>query len=122
MPDKSTGRLGEDAAADYLRQKGYTIVQKNFRTRLGEIDIIAHDAAYIVFAEVKTRRRNALILPREAVDEKKQRRLILAAQAYLSTHDIGTLQPRFDVIEVYTRAGTGFCVNEINQIESAFTL
>jgi Predicted endonuclease distantly related to archaeal Holliday junction resolvase len=122
MPDKSTGRLGEDAAAGYLCQKGYTIVQKNFRTRFGEIDIIACNAAYIVFAEVKTRKRNALLLPREAVDEKKQRRLIKATLDYLSTHGIGDLQPRFDVIEVYTAAGNDFRLDGINQIESAFTL
>jgi putative endonuclease len=122
MPNRNTGRLGEEAAAELYCKKGYTVVLKNFRTRYGEIDIIAHNQAYIVFAEVKTRKRNAMLLPREAVDEKKQRRLILATQFYLSTHDIGSMQPRFDVVEVFTTAGGDFQVDGINLIENAFTL
>ncbi len=122
MAANKSGRLGEDAAAEFLIKNGYDITQKNFRTRLGEIDIIATRGNYIVFAEVKTRRRNSMILPREAVDAKKQARLIKAAEMYLSTHDIGTLQPRFDVIEVTTFAGEAFMIEKINQIENAFTL
>lgn len=122
MPQNSTGQSGEDAAADYLCARGYTIVGRNFRTRCGEIDIIASDGYYIVFAEVKTRRRGSMLLPREAVDAKKQRKIIDAAKLYLSGHNIGELQPRFDVIEVTTRTGAAFSAEEINQIENAFTL
>lgn len=122
MPDKNTGRLGEEAAAALYCEKGYTVILKNFHTRYGEIDIIAQNESYIVFAEVKTRKRNALLLPREAVDEKKQRKLILSAQYYLSTHGIGNLQPRFDVVEVFTAAGKGFVLDGMNLIENAFTL
>ena len=116
----ATGRFGEDEAARYLCQKGYSIVERNFRTRLGEIDIIASNNYYIVFAEVKTRLKGSMLLPREAVDKRKQRRIILATQMYLMCHDIGELQPRFDVVEVTTQSNLK--IESINYIENAFTL
>lgn len=122
MAANDTGRLGEEAAADFLRSKGYTIAEKNYRCRYGEIDIIAQSDNYIVFAEVKTRPKNSMLLPREAVDAKKQAKIIMAAEMYLSCHDIGTLQPRFDVIEVTTLPGKEFKIVKINHIENAFTL
>lgn len=122
MASNDTGRLGEEAAADFLRSKGCEIVEKNYRCRFGEIDIIAKDGNYIVFAEVKTRPVNSMLLPREAVDAKKRAKIITAAKIYLSGHDTGNLQPRFDVIEVVTSPGKRFKVERINQIENAFTL
>lgn len=122
MARSNTGRLGEDAAAEFLRGTGYEIAERNYCTRFGEIDIIATRENYIIFAEVKTRKTNSMLLPREAVNAKKQRRLIMATKMYLSCHDIGTYQPRFDVIEVTTRTGSAFKVDKINHIESAFTL
>ena len=116
MASSSTGRLGEKAAADFLCGKGYTVAEKNYHSRFGEIDIIASDNRYIVFAEVKTRPRGSLLLPREAVDAKKQSRLIKTAMMYLSCHDIGDLQPRFDVIEVTVSGGSKFKIEKINQI------
>jgi putative endonuclease len=118
----STGRLGEQAAADFLCSKGYAVIEKNYHSRYGEIDIIARDSDYIVFVEVKTRPLNSLLLPREAVDAKKQSRLIKTALIYLSSHDIGSLQPRFDVIEVIISSKKEFHVEKINQIENAFIL
>ncbi len=118
----STGKLGEDAATDFLMRKGYKIIIRNFCTRYGEIDIIAQSCDYIVFAEVKTRARRSMLLPREAVDAKKQSRIIKATKMYLTNHDIGCLQPRFDVIEVMTRGGAVFEVESINHIENAFTV
>lgn len=115
-----TGRRGEDAAAKFLCKKGYEIVDRNYRTRCGEIDIIAAYNGYLVFAEVKTRCQGSMLLPRETVDIKKQRRLIMAAKQYLSCHDIGSLQPRFDVIEITTARGNKFKIDIINQIENAF--
>lgn len=117
-----TGMLGEAAAADFLIARGYEITFRNFRTRFGEIDIIATTSDYIVFVEVKTRQRGSMLLPREAVDIKKRKRIIMATQVYLSLHNIGRLQPRFDVIEIITLGAAGFEVGSINQIESAFTL
>jgi putative endonuclease len=109
------------AAAQALRKKGYDILAANFRTRLGEIDIIAADDQYIVFVEVKTRAKNSMILPREAVNQKKQHKIILAAQEYLSLHSTA-LQPRFDVIEITTAGGENFTVLAVNHIENAFSL
>ena len=122
MAKSNTGMLGEDAATEFLCSNGYTITERNYHSRFGEIDIIATRENYIIFAEVKTRKTNSMLLPREAVDAKKQRRLIMTTKMYLSTHDIGTFQPRFDVIEVTTCTGSTFKVDKINHIESAFTL
>ena len=122
MAGSNTGRFGEDAAADFLCGEGYVIVERNFRCRFGEIDIIATYGNYICFTEVKTRRRNSMLLPREAVDAKKQARIIMATKMYLSCHNIDEFQPRFDVIEVTTLHGETFKVDKINLIENAFSL
>lgn len=122
MARSNTGRLGEEAAAEFMCSEGYRIVEKNYYCRYGEIDIIAASENYIVFAEVKTRPRNSMLLPREAVDAKKQAKIITTAKLYLSCHDIGQLQPRFDVIEVIISPGKEFKTEKINQIENAFTL
>lgn len=112
--------MGEEAAAQFLCNNGYRIAERNFHSRYGEIDIIAENGDYIVFAEVKTREKGSMLLPREAVDAKKQSRIIMTAQMYLSCHNIGKLQPRFDVIEVIT--GSNSEIQKINNIENAFTL
>lgn len=116
---QSIGRLGEQAAAEMLERAGYGIACRNFRTRLGEIDIIAFDEKYIVFVEVKTRSRRSLCEPREAVGYRKQVRIIKAAEEYLARNGM-TLQPRFDVIEVL--AGPGGAPEEVRHIPNAFTL
>lgn len=113
---RERGARGERLAADYLRGRGFTIVLLNFRTRMGEIDIIARGGEYLVFAEVKTRKPGGP-RPAEYVGARKQARLILAAQEYLGANPTG-LQPRFDVIEVIMRGGAA----DINHIENAFTL
>lgn len=118
---RSHGRLGEMAAASYLRKKGYDIVGANYRTRFGEIDIIAKNKNYIVFVEVKTRAENSMFLPREAVDGKKQAKIIKAAMVYLASSG-DKLQPRFDVIEIITKNKPEFDVKSLNLIENAFTL
>jgi len=100
---------------------GCDILAANYRTRFGEIDLIAADGAYLAIVEVKTRAKNAMILPREAVDHKKQQKIILAAQQYLAEGPTN-LQPRFDVIEVITVGGADFRVLSVNHIKNAFTL
>ena len=110
---KLTGARGEAAAAAYMKKKGYDVIGLNFRVRGGEIDVIAKNRKYLVFAEVKTRASGRFALAREYVTPAKQRRLILAAQLYLASNPT-ELQPRFDVVEIYS--GTG----EINHIENAF--
>ncbi len=94
------GAWGEDAACRYLEDLGYRIVERNFRTRFGEIDIIAERGAYIVFAEVKSRKNSRFAKAREFVTESKQRKILASAELWLSEH-VTKLQPRFDVIEVY---------------------
>lgn len=112
------GANGEIFAARYLVKKGYNIVALNYRSRYGEIDIIAEDDEYILFVEVKSRDENALFLPREAVDNKKQQKIIQTARLYLSVADVEK-QPRFDVIEVYLNSKNQRTA-KINHIKNAF--
>ncbi len=94
------GALGEVYAARYLRERGYTILSANYRTRFGEIDIVAKKDETMIFTEVKTRGRGMIAQPMESVDRRKQRRLSLAAAQYLKREPPDTAT-RFDVIEVF---------------------
>lgn len=96
----SLGRCGEEAATRYLTTQGYSIVARNLRTPVGEIDIIAQKGKILIFAEVKTRRSLAFGTPQEAVGPRKQRQIIRAAQWYLGGSPHRGLQPRFDVIAI----------------------
>lgn len=101
MNKREVGERYEALAADYLRRQGYRIVEKNYRCRSGEIDLIARDREYLVFVEVKYRADSACGSPLEAVDLRKQRKLIRAAQFYLLAHGYGTeVNCRFDVVAV----------------------
>lgn len=96
---KKDGLWGEVLTAREYRARGYAIVTANYRTRLGEIDIIAHKENVLVFCEVKTRRRSVHGLPREAVDRHKQRRIAAAAMQFVKNNRYyGAI--RFDVAEV----------------------
>lgn len=96
---QETGSAGEDLAARLLEQAGYTVVARNFRAKCGELDVIAKDKTHIVFVEVKTRAEDCLGTPAQAVDFRKQRRIVSTAQVWLLAHPCG-LQPRFDVVEI----------------------
>ena len=106
------GKLGENASCKFL------IEERNYRLGKHEIDIIASNDRYIVFAEVKTRSPSEYGNPSAAVTKKKRASVIAAARGYLKTnfHD---LYPRFDVIEVYTDE-SGKHVTAVNHIENAF--
>jgi putative endonuclease len=91
------GDRGERAAARYLRGRGYRILVRNFRTALGEIDLIARDGNTLVFVEVKSRRRGE---PAEAVTSDKQRRLTLAALQFLKRYGLLEQPSRFDVVAI----------------------
>lgn len=119
MAGVSKGAMGEILAARFLREKGYNICSSNYRCRMGEIDIIASDKKYLVFAEVKTRREDSRYLPREAVTTSKQRKLLQTAAMYMSRFP-SDLQPRFDVIEVVTAADDSMRIIEINHIIGAY--
>ena len=119
MAKISKGAAGEVLAARFLREKGYNLIAGNYRTRLGEIDIIAKDGDYIVFVEVKTRSEQALYAPREAVTFQKQQKIIRSAALYMERFPT-SLQPRFDVIEVITHPTEPLTALELNHIQSAY--
>ena len=116
---KLLGAFGEDAACRYLKGEGYKIVGRNYSCRFGEIDIIARDRRYVVFAEVKLRRDASHGEAAEFVTPAKQRRVLAAAQLWLQQNPTD-LQPRFDVIEVYAPQGLETKKPQINHLEDAY--
>lgn len=98
----SIGSLAEELAAAYLIKRRYDILERNYKTRWGEIDIIAKDGSTLVFIEVKARRGEGCGLPQEAVSRQKQYKIIRMAQQYMHQCDRKTLeQPvRFDVLSI----------------------
>ena len=119
----STGKMskskGEFLTVSLLEEKGYEIVERNFKCRFGEIDIIASDRHYVVFVEVKLRASDRFVRAGAYVTPAKQARIRTAASLWLAEHDT-PLQPRFDVIEIYGDADTPRRQRRINQIENAF--
>lgn len=113
---KKLGRVGENLAAKYLESQGYKIIVQNFRIRSAEIDIIAEIDGTIIFVEVKTRSNTRHGLAAEAVNIRKQKKIIEAASVFLQDEKYFDSACRFDVIEIYS-AGKNF---EINHIENAF--
>jgi putative endonuclease len=103
------GTDGERRAEAFLRAEKYTIVERNFRCPLGEIDLVALDHGTVVFVEVKTRTGAGHGTPLEAVDGRKQRQLQRAAQYYLATHRLLGRDARFDVVGVWWDDGGGQC-------------
>jgi len=114
----SLGRWGEEQAVVYLRRKGLKILERNLRTPVGEIDIIARHGKVLVFIEVKTRRSLAYGTPQEAVGPVKQRQVLRAAQWYLADKGAVGGQSRFDVVAVLARSGE----TRIEHIPDAFGL
>ena len=117
MNNKTTGDLGENIAKDFLLEKNYSILEMNFTTRIGEIDIIAQIGNIVVFVEVKTRKSLKYGRPAEAVNHRKMQKIIKVAETYIVYKSRGNKQYRFDVIEVLLGEKT-----EINHIEDAFWL
>ena len=111
-----TGHIGEAIAAKYYQQRGWLLLNHNYRTRMGEIDLILYKDDTLVFAEVNTRTGAMLYRPAAAVDARKQQRLILAAQQYLQCSPYRDAAIRFDVVEV-TPAAKGW---QVHCIPSAF--
>ncbi|KAJ51548.1 putative endonuclease [Clostridium tetanomorphum] len=97
---KEVGTLGENLAQSYLIQNGYIILDKNFRCKQGEIDIIGKDGDYISFIEVKSRYGSLYGTPGEAVNLIKQYRIYKTAQLYILKKNLHKFKFRFDVIEV----------------------
>lgn len=110
------GRRGEDLAAEHLARLGLTVVERNFRCREGEVDIVATGAGVVVFCEVKTRRTNRWGEPCEAVDARKQERLRRLAARWLRERRPGAVDVRFDVVSIVARGP----VPELVHIADAF--
>lgn len=115
---KELGHTGEAVAAKYYRQRGYLLLNHNYRTRMGELDLILYKDGGLVFAEVKTRTSAAKARPADSVDSRKQRRLIAAAQFYLQHSPYADAPVRFDVVEVMPVDG-GW---RVHCIQNAFQL
>lgn len=113
------GALGEKLAADYLKKSKYKILEKNYKTKLGEIDIIAQKDDTIVFVEVKSRSADPFLRGQYAVDKRKQFHIMRTAAYYLDEKK-SSLQPRFDVIEVEVDRAAGKLVS-VNHIKAAFS-
>ncbi len=94
------GQKGEQAALDYLAEKGYSVVARNWHCPGGEVDLILRTGRTLVFAEVRTRSPGALVHPFETITAPKQRRVARAAEAYLRRHDLHETEVRFDALAV----------------------
>jgi putative endonuclease len=112
------GREGEHVAEQFLRKKGYKVVERNYRCAAGELDLIVLDRRVVVFVEVKTRSGKGFGSPLEAVEFRKQRRMIRAAQFFLSANKLHQRDARFDVV------GISWSGREpvVEHIENAFEL
>ena len=117
------GKVGEDAAVNYLKEKGYKIAERNYNCKIAEIDIIAYYKDMLCFIEVKTRKNSAYGYPCEFVDRNKQHKIRLGAASYIK-NKMTDCEVRFDVIEVYAYTkgeNSGeHKVTRINHIENAF--
>jgi len=97
---KQIGALGEEMACQALERRGYTIIERNWRCPIGEIDIVAKDGDCWAFVEVKTRHGRGMGLPEEAVTSTKADRLSELAQTYLTTADAGLVDWRIDLVAI----------------------
>lgn len=104
MDRSAFGLFGERLAERYLTSRGYRVIERRWRTRTGEIDLIAYDGDEVVFVEVKARRTASYGLPEESVDDVKAARLRAAAYAYLARTDPQPDSFRIDVIAVHAGA------------------
>ena len=113
----SFGKLGEDLACEELRRRGYRILERRFRTRCGELDIIARDGAVLVFVEVRARSGGGFGTPFDSVTWQKRHRLSRMAAAYLGQKRLPDTACRFDVVGVTGTAGSTL---NIEVVKNAF--
>lgn len=114
---RAAGKRGEEAAARYLRRRGYRIVEANFRTRRGEIDLVAEKGEWIVFVEVRSRADAEHGAPVETIGPAKRRRLVLAATEFLAGRGLTERPCRFDLIGILPGKDEDI---EIVHLENAF--
>ena len=106
------GVKGEVLAEKFLKKEKYKIICKNYKTKLGEVDIVAKDKDFLCFVEVKYRKSLNFGYPREAVTYQKQKRIKLTASVYLKSKYLSNVYTRFDVIEILA--------DKITHIQNAF--
>ena len=111
------GKTGEDIASEYLKQQGFSIIERNFHSQQGEIDIIAQDKDCLVFAEVKNYSFKSYGSPVGAVRKSKKQSIIHAAQTYLYKKNIRNIYARFDVVTIYRKKDGS---NVIEHYKNAF--
>jgi len=115
---RHTGKRGESLAVRILKQSGYKIVEQNYRSKLGEIDIIAKEAGVLAFVEVKARRTDQFGGPKQAITPRKQRKISMVALEYLKqTGQMGE-RARFDVVAIHLTPGQP----DVEIIKNAFEL
>lgn len=112
------GRTGESEAVKLLKKEGYKIIKRNYKTKLGEVDIIAQDKDSICFVEVKTRQSDRFGLPQEAVKKHKQKQISKAALNFLKAGNLLDKKARFDVVSVMYSNGEP----KLDLIKGAFEL
>ena len=103
----SIGALGEEAAVKALKKRGYKIIERNYRTKVGEIDIIATDGEYTCFVEVRLRKNNDYGSPADTIDERKRRHIINTASIYAASKNIYDTPMRFDAVLINAEASGG---------------
>lgn len=116
MEKRLTGIMGEQLACKYYLQNKFEISAVNYKTRLGEIDIIAKKKNLVVFIEVKTRSETSYVSPKEAVTYSKQQKIKSTALIYIDKNNLGDCEVRFDVAEVFLNKSQ----TKLNIIENAF--
>jgi len=114
---KELGKRGEDIAIKFLKEKGYRIIERNYRCPMGEVDVVAEDKETLVFVEVKTRTSTNFGLPEEAVSYRKKQHLSRIASFYLLYHKIKEANCRFDVVSILTESDK---IKDIHLIKNAF--
>lgn len=114
---KLLGRKGEERAAEFLAEKGYRILERNYRTRSGEIDLIALHEGCIVFVEVKTRTSTAFGAPELAVNPRKRSNMVKTALAYLKYKKLHQSPCRFDVVAISSAEA-----QKVELIQNAFEM
>ena len=115
---KEKGQEGERLAARFLEKQGFRILERNYRNRLGELDIVAEDGGVIVFVEVRTLKASAGHSPEETIQWKKQQRISRTALSYIQHRRLEDRPARFDVVSV-TLAGSR---STLRHITDAFDL
>lgn len=110
------GQMGERKAADYLARKGYRIIERNYKCKVGELDIIAMEGRTLIFVEVKTRSNLSYGMPCESINRTKKGHILRTARYYIQFNNFESLDTRIDVIEVLLMESDFY----INHIENAF--